>query len=139
MSEPDELSAQISTRRSYKDISLTFAKNPVTGDVVTLTDEDAVKRSLRLILGTRTGEAPFFPDFGSRITSLLFEPISPLTEALLRSEILDTIAAYESRVNVRRLTITPTSDELGYNITLEFNMVTQLQPVKFTFYLSRLR
>lgn len=134
-----ELSALTSTRRPYKDISLTFAKNPVTGDVVTLTDEDAVKRSLRLILGTRMGEAPFFPDFGSRITSLLFEPISPLTEALLRSEILNTIDAYESRVRVRRLTITPTSDELGYNITLEFNMVTQLQPVKFTFYLSRLR
>ena len=134
-----ELTAQSTRRRQYKDVSLTFAKNPVTGDVVTVVDEDAVKRSLRLILGSRTGETPFFPDFGSRITAFLFEPISPLTTALLQNEIRDTIKAFESRVNVRQVTVTPTSDELGYNITLEFNIVTQLQPVKFTFYLSRLR
>lgn len=134
-----ELTAQTTRRRQYKDVSLTFGKNPVTGDVITVTDEDAVKRSLRLILGTRLGETPFFPDFGSRIAAFLFEPISPLTSALLQNEIQDTINAYERRVRIRQVTVTPTSDELGYTITLEFNIVTQLQPVTFTFYLSRLR
>ena len=125
--------------RPYKDVSLTFARNVVTSDVVTVSGADAVKRSLKLLIMSRAGETPFFSEFGSRIFTLLFEPIDPITTVLLQHEIQATIAAYEPRVNIRQLTVTPSSDEQGYDVDCLFNIVNQTAPVTLILYLSRLR
>ena len=134
-----EISTIFCTTRPYKEVSLTFARNVVTSDVVTVSDADAVKRSLKLLIMSRAGETPFFPDFGSRIHTLLFEPLDTITSVLLQHEIQATIAAYEPRVNIRQLTVTPSSDEQGYDIDCLFNIVNQVAPVTLTLYLSRLR
>lgn len=134
-----EIPTTFTKTRPYKDVSLTFARNVVTSDVVAVTDAAAVKRSLKLLLMSRTGETPFFPEFGSRIYRLLFEPIDPITTRLLQNEIQSTIDAYEPRVNIRQLTVTPSSDEQGYDVDCLFNIVNQVTPVTLTLYLSRLR
>ena len=134
-----EISTIFSTTRLYKDVSLTFARNVVTSDVVTVSGADAVKRSLKLLIMSRAGETPFFPEFGSLIFPLLFEPIDPITTVLLQHEMRATIAAYEPRVNIRQLTVTPSSDEQGYDIDCLFTIVNQVAPVTLTLYLSRLR
>ena len=134
-----EIPTTFTKTRPYKDVSLTFARNVVTSDVVTVSGEDAVKRSLKLLIMSRAGETPFFPEFGSRIFTLLFEPIDPITTVLLQHEIQATIEAYEPRVNIRRLTATPSSDEQGYDIDCLFNIVNQTAPVTLILYLSRLR
>ena len=134
-----EISTIFSTTRLYKDVSLTFARNVVTSDVVTVSGEDAVKRSLKFLLMSRAGETPFFPEFGSRIFTLLFEPIDPITTVLLQHEIEATITAYEPRVNIRQLTATPSSDEQGYDIDCLFTIVNQVAPITLILYISRLR
>ena len=134
-----EIPTTFTKTRPYKDVSLTFGRNVVTSDVVTVSGEDAVKRSIKLLLMSRAGETPFFPEFGSRIFTLLFEPIDPITTVRLQHEIQATIEAYEPRVNIRRLTATPSSDEQGYDIDCLFNIVNQVAPVTLTLYLSRLR
>ena len=134
-----EIPTTFTKTRPYKDVSLTFGRNVVTSDVVTVSGEDAVKRSIKLLLMSRAGETPFFPEFGSHIFRLLFEPIDPITTVLLQHEIQATIEAYEPRVNIRRLTATPSSDEQGYDIDCLFNIVNQVAPVTLTLYLSRLR
>ena len=134
-----EIATIFSTTRPYKDVSLTFARNVVTSDVVTVSGEDAVKRSIKLLLMSRAGETPFFPEFGSRIFALLFEPIDPITTVLLQHEMRATIEAYEPRVNIRQLTVTPSSDEQGYDVDCLFNIVNQTEPVTLILYLSRLR
>ena len=58
---------------------------------------------------------------------------------LLQHEILATIDAFEPRVNIRQLTVTPSSDEHGYDIDFLFTIVNQVAPVTLTLYLSRLR
>ena len=134
-----EISTIFSTTRPYKDVSLTFARNVVTSDVVTVSNADAVKRSIKLLLMSRAGETPFFPEFGSRIFTLLFEPIDLITSVLLQHEIQATIAAYEPRVRIRQLTVTPSSDEQGYDIECFFHILNRVAPVTLTLYLSRLR
>ena len=134
-----EIPTTFTKTRPYKDVSLTFARNVVTSDVVAVTDAAAVKRSLKLLLMSRTGETPFFPEFGSRIYRLLFEPIDPITTRLLQNEIQSTIDAYEPRVNIRQLPVTPSRDAQGYDVDCLFNIVNQVTPVTLTLYLSRLR
>lgn len=126
-------------KREYRDISLSFARNPVTGDVVAVTGDEAVKRSLKTLLFTAAGEVPFFPEFGSRLRDLLFEPIDAVTTALLESEIRATIAAFEPRVRVRTLTVVPTDDENRYEVTLEFEIVNNTHPITLSLFLTRLR
>ena len=134
-----QITTTFTKTRPYKDVSLTFGRNVVTSDVVAVSGEDAVNRSIKLLLMSRAGEPPFFPEFGSRIFTLLFEPIDPITTVLLQHEIQATIEAYEPRVNIRRLTATPSSDEQGYDIDCLFSIVNQRAPVTLTLYLSRLR
>lgn len=134
-----ELTVTNTIRRDYKDVSLAFLRNPVTFDVATVVNEEAVKRSLRLLLLTRTGETPFYPNFGSRLYTLLFEPVDNITTVLIQHEIADTITAFEPRVRIQSLTVTPTSDELGYDVELTFSLVNQLQPITLTLFLSRIR
>lgn len=125
--------------REYKDVSLSFARNPVTRDVVAVTGDEAVKRSVKNLLLTVAGEVPFFPNFGSKLSRLLFEPIDPVTTALLESEILGTIEAFEPRAKVLSLDVVPSEDEQRYDITLTFRLVNLAQPVTLSLFLTRLR
>lgn len=134
-----EISVQSTQNRDYKDVSLSFGRNPVTGDVIAVTGADAVKRSVKNLLMTMTGEVPFFPDFGTSLYRLLFEPIDPITTALIESEIRATITGYEPRVTIRRLTVTPSEDELQYGIDMELQLVNLPQPITLTLFLTRIR
>ena len=60
----------------FKDISLSFARHPITGDIAKLSDVDAVKRSVRNLINTNFYERPFHPEIGSDIRATLFEPVS---------------------------------------------------------------
>ena len=65
------------TSKSFRDFSLTFEKNAVTNDVLALTNESAIKASVRNIVLYNFYEKPFDPFFGGNIIGLLFENASP--------------------------------------------------------------
>ena len=66
--------------RAFKDINLSFKRHPVTNDVVTIRNEDAIKRSVKNIIFTILGEKPFEPNFGSVINESLFDLNTNLNE-----------------------------------------------------------
>ena len=68
----NESSTSVS-KNLWKDLDLLFRVHPVTGDVVTRTDVEAVKRSVRNIVLTNKYERPFKPNFGTSLRELLFE------------------------------------------------------------------
>jgi phage baseplate assembly protein W len=84
----------------YKDLNLFFTPNPVTGDVSSVTDVQAIKRSVRNIVLLNPGEKPFHPEIGTGILGALFENFSPPLIASLRIRIEETIKLYEPRVTV---------------------------------------
>ena len=59
--------------RGFQDISLSFQKHPITNDIVTLRDADAIKRAVQNLVRIRIGEVFFRDDIGTRITGSLFE------------------------------------------------------------------
>ena len=59
--------------RSFKDVALSFSRNPQTADINILTNESAIKQSVKNIVLTRPGEKLFEPLFGSDVSGLLFE------------------------------------------------------------------
>ena len=85
--------------RIYSDFDLSFAANPVTGDVAKKYDVNAVKQSLKTLVLTRFYERPFQPKLGSPIYALLFENIDVITANRLQLELEILINKYEPRVN----------------------------------------
>ena len=84
----------------YKDLSLFFTPNPVSGDVTMVTDVQDIKRSVRNLVLTNRFEKPFHPEVASHVRDLLFEPFSPVTINLLRNRIETVLENYEPRVTL---------------------------------------
>ena len=109
--------------RTFKDINLSFKRHPVTNDVITVSDEDAIKRSVRNIIFTILGEKPFEPNFGSVINQSLFDLNTNLSEIRVSDEIKQSLLNYEPRIDniVATTTIYPDSNEL--NCTVQYDIV----------------
>ena len=81
----------------YKDIDISFQKNPLTKDIYVLTDNDAVKRSVRLLVLTSLGEKLFHPEIGSSVYSSLFENLDATTTLTIQRTIQDALNNWEPR------------------------------------------
>ena len=84
----------------YKDISLFFTRNPVSGDVTEVTDVQDIKRSVRNLVLTNRFDHPFHPEIASRVRESLFEMFTPTTVNVLRNAITEVLTLYEPRVTV---------------------------------------
>ena len=116
--------------RVYKDLNLNFTTNPVTNDVTTLTDVNAVKRSVRNLLLTNHYDRPFHPEIGSNVQALLFENFGPITGNQLSRQIEELIANFEPRARVESVECFPLPDVNTYDIRIYFyveNLPAELQ------------
>ena len=116
--------------RVYKDLNLNFSANPVTGDVTTVTDVNAVKRSVRNLLLTNHYDRPFHPEIGSNIPHLLFENLNPVTGNQLARTIEEMIGNFEPRARVENVECIPIPDTNTYDIRIYFyveDMPAELQ------------
>ena len=109
--------------RAFKDINLSFKRHPVTNDVVTIRDEDAIKRSVKNIIFTILGEKPFEPRFGSVVNEALFDLTTKYDEILIQDEIKSSVLKFEPRIAnlVVTTTVYPDSNEL--NCTVQYDIV----------------
>jgi len=129
----------ISPSRLYKDLDLSFTAHPQTGDVTKKLDVNAVKQSLKTLIMTHFGERLFQPDIGSPVYRLLFEPMDPITTAVLHRSIEQVIQNHEPRVLLHKVVVTPYEDMNEYAISIYFSVVGIPLPVTFTITLQRLR
>ena len=125
---------------TFKDLSVTFKKHPVTDDLVTVKDKAAVAQSIKGLLLTRRGERPFQPELGSGLQNLLFEPMDYGSAALIKKEISDTLNRYEPRVSITRLYCFPDYGNNGYEVELEYVILDREdKPVALEIFLERTR
>ena len=106
--------------RAFKDINLSFKRHPVTNDVVTIRDEDAIKRSVKNIIFTILGEKPFQPNFGSVINESLFDLNTNLNEIRVSDEIRSSLLNYEPRISNIDVTVTVAPDTNEMNCTVQY-------------------
>jgi len=123
----------------YSDIDFTFTRTPGKNDIALSYDEMAVIRSVRYLILTKNFERPFQPNLGSRLTSLLFEPIDSLTASSIQNEIQTTIANFEPRVTIDYINVSENPDENSYSVTISFFIGNNTQPTAFNLTLERTR
>ena len=123
----------------YKDISLTFNTNPVTGDITTLTDADAIAAAVKMLVMTINYEIPFTPDQGCQVYSSLFENISQTTAMTIRRSIADVLNNYEPRISTLGVEVTPSPDQHAYAATIIYQILGQSQTTTLNIFLEQLR
>ena len=109
--------------RAFKDINLSFKRHPVTNDVVTISNEDAIKRSVKNIIFTILGEKPFIPQFGSVINESLFDLNTNLSEIRITDEIKSSLLNYEPRIDNIEVTVQVSPDRNEMNCTVQYDIV----------------
>ena len=109
--------------QGFKDISMTFQSNPLTGDLIVLKNENAIARSVKNIVLTVPGEKPFDPRFGSRITDLLFENVDEITAINIETEIRNSIERYEPRVRLTSVIVQADIDGNSFDVTITYDII----------------
>ena len=109
--------------RAFKDINLSFKRHPVTNDVVTIRNEEAIKRSVKNIIFTILGEKPFIPLFGSVINESLFDLNTNLSEIRITDEIKSSLLNYEPRIDNIEVTVQVSPDRNEMNCTVQYDIV----------------
>ena len=108
--------------RAFKDINLSFKRHPVTNDVLTIRNEDAIKRSVRNIIFTILGEKPFEPNFGSVINESLFDLNTNLSEIRVSDEIRSSLIIYEPRISNVNVDVAISPDTNEMNCTVQYDI-----------------
>ena len=128
------------TFQTFKDLSVTFKKHPVSDDLVTVKDKAAIVQAITALLLTRKGERPFQPQLGCGIQNVLFEPLDYGSAGIIRSEIKDVLNRYEPRISVDSIRCTPDQLNNGYEVEMSYTIVGRDDaPVAVEFFLERTR
>ena len=116
--------------KAFKDINLSFKRHPVTNDVVTIRDEDAIKKSVKNIIFTILGEKPFEPNFGSIVNQSLFELNTTLNEIRVSDDIKASLKNYEPRISDIRVAVRIAPDTNEMNCTVQYEIVGLSTPTQ---------
>ena len=114
--------------RAFKDINLSFKRHPVTNDLVTIKNEDAIKRSVKNIIFTILGEKPFSPDFGSFVSESLFSLNTEYDSITLEDEIKNVLYRFEPRISNIYVTVSILADTNETNATIKYDIVGEPSP-----------
>ena len=128
------------TFQTFKDLSVTFKKHPVTDDLVSVKDKAAIVQSITSLLLTRKGERPFQPNLGCDVQDILFEPLDYASAAIIKKEIRETISRYEPRISIGKIRCNPDFDNNGYTVEFQYSIIGREDvPVAVEFTLERTR
>ena len=126
--------------RRFKDISLSFKRHPVTNDILALTNEDAIKRSVRNLVETINEERFFNPLIGSQVKESLFELPDNSLKATLKTQIENSILNFEPRVNLTDVIVDHPNDTNDLQVIVSYDIIGQeSSPQEITFILQPTR
>jgi phage baseplate assembly protein W len=126
--------------RGFKDVSMTFQRNPLNGDILGLKNENAIARSIRNIVFTIPGEKFFNQSFGSDINQSLFMNIDEISAVIIKDQISSSISKFEPRVNLVEVKINPNFDNNSFDATIIYEIIgADIPPQELQFVLQQTR
>jgi phage baseplate assembly protein W len=126
--------------RGFKDVSMSFQVNPLTYDLITISNETAIARSIRNLILTQTGERFFNEELGSEIKRALFNNMDIISADAVKSQISTVINAYEPRVELIEVLVEPDFDNNTFNVSISYRIIgIDVLPQQLSFALQAVR
>lgn len=129
----------VSSNVLFSDVPLEFIAHPNTRDIRPLTDINAVRQAVKILVLSNFTDRPFHPELGGNVTRYLFENTSKFTALALRDEILRVIRRNEPRVTNEKVEIQLDEDRNRILVTLLFTIKLSNTNTEVSFYLDRIR
>ena len=126
--------------RAFKDINLSFKPHPVTKDITSLRNENAIKRSVRNLVQTIPTERFFNSILGSQVRDSLFGFVDFGTANEIQEQIKTSVENFEPRVDNVRVEVDPQPDLNQFEVTIIYDIVGQEFPTQeYSFILEATR
>jgi phage baseplate assembly protein W len=109
--------------QGFKDVSMSFQRNPLNNDIIGLKNENAISRSIRNIVFTLPGEKFFDEDFGSRVNRILFDNVDEISASIINEEIKNSIQNYEPRVELISVETYPNFDNNSFDVLIIYRVI----------------
>lgn len=140
MSRADRFSLEAKKQVVYSDFLINFDRNPITGSLARVTNEQAVSQSMKVLALTMLGERFYNTNKGSKIPGSMFEIYDATTVELIRLQLRELYAAYEPRATIHDVRLREDLDNNGYDITVVFSIINIPDEVySVSFSISRVR
>ena len=116
--------------------SIAFPDIFSTSKLHLVSDINAVKNNLKLVLLSNKTELFGDPDYGCNLKRFLYEPNNSVIYDLIRQEIYDAILIYVPQIRTSRDSIELTSDGTDLYATIKYNYMSNRTPDMFTIKLT---
>ena len=116
--------------RKFRDISFSFARNPVNDDILSINDADAIKRAVINLVRTKSGERFYNSLVGTEVESSLFGVQSPEIANNLKIDIENVLKNYEPRVADVAVEVNYPIDSNEIYIQIEYSIVGLALPTQ---------
>ena len=106
------------------------------GGIALARDEQDIDQAIQLILGTAPGERPMRPEFGCRMWSLIFAPLTAGTLGQIEQYVREALDRWEPRIDVDRVIAVADQESAEVKIELDYRMraTNDVRNLVFPFY-----
>lgn len=139
MARSDRFTIKSKTPQLYADFTSDFEVNLSTKDLIIITNEDAIKESLKNLILTLPGEKFYTPLYGCKVNALLFEPMNNITSSLLKNEIIQAVRSFDPRIITLEVSVDENFDDNEYHISLFYTIINIPTQQELQLILSRVR
>ena len=119
MSRADYKTASQKETEFFSDFLTNFDRNPITGLLAKVTNEDAIKLSIKNIVRTALTERFYQPLTGSKVATAMFELQGPEQDELIKQTISTALKNEERRANILNIDVAFEAYTLVVNIDFE--------------------
>ena len=140
MSRVDFITPKHKQPEYYSDMPVNMQKNQITGQLARLTNDEAVKQSIKALVLTGLGERFYQPWIGSTVKASLFNLIDDqVTLDTIKTSITECIENNEPRVQIENISMDENIDLNGYNVRIVFSTVNIQETQSVDIFISRVR
>ena len=111
-----------------------------SGSTAITSDDENIRQSMMLILGTAPGERLMRPKFGCAIHDILFEPNTAVTASKIEYEVKKSLHEFEPRVGdieVRAIPDDSEGNRMNVNISYTIRKTNTKANLVYPFYLRK--
>lgn len=110
-------------QKRFVDVSLSFEPNPLTKDLVTISNERSINNSIKNLINILPSEVPFRQDVGSNVTDYLFDLMDEGTAGMITLEVERTLEYNEPRIRVIDVYTEAQPDQNQFQCTIKYQIV----------------
>ena len=123
----------------FADIPIEFVTHPQTKDIRPITDIQAVRQAVKILVLTGITDRPFRPDLGGNVAAYLFENATQITALSIRDEIIRVLDRNEPRISNTNVQVDLDPDRNQLLVTITFQIRGTQNNTEVSFYLDRIR